>query len=187
MNKPYFCRNFFLTDWRHKRLKNTIDLLLFYREQFYGFSESECSILEVFSQSFILSERSWRFWRNDQHFREKTTSQRTYVGHEICSIDGNWPRAFQQRCLEKIQCSKKHPVHVEKKNREKIIAAFKSSGGTKRQRIKEGRYEQVNVVCCKWLLNQRSENIPINGTTLQKKAPGLAKQLNIEKFLVSDD
>ena len=32
---------FFLTDWRHKRLKNTIDLLLFYGEYFYGFSESE--------------------------------------------------------------------------------------------------------------------------------------------------
>ena len=28
-NKPYFCRNFFLADWCHKRLKNTIDLLLF--------------------------------------------------------------------------------------------------------------------------------------------------------------
>ena len=40
MNKPYFCRNFFLTDWHHKRLKNIIDLLLFYGEQFYGFSES---------------------------------------------------------------------------------------------------------------------------------------------------
>ena len=43
MNKPYFCRNFFLTDWRHKRLKNKIDLLLFYREHFYGFWESEVS------------------------------------------------------------------------------------------------------------------------------------------------
>ena len=41
MNKPYFCRNFFLTDWRHKRLKNKMDLLLFDREHFYGFSESE--------------------------------------------------------------------------------------------------------------------------------------------------
>ena len=41
MNKPYYCRNFFLTDWRHKRLKNTIDLLLFYGEHFYGFSESD--------------------------------------------------------------------------------------------------------------------------------------------------
>ena len=41
MNKPYFCRNFFVTDLRHKRLKNTIDLLLFYRKHFYGFSEGE--------------------------------------------------------------------------------------------------------------------------------------------------
>ena len=41
MNKPYFCRNFSLTDWRHERLKNTIDPLLFYGEHFYGFSESD--------------------------------------------------------------------------------------------------------------------------------------------------
>ena len=40
MNKPCFCRNLFLTDWRYKRLKNTADLL-FYGEHFYGFSESE--------------------------------------------------------------------------------------------------------------------------------------------------
>ena len=32
---------FFLEDWRHKRLKNTIDLLLFYGEHFYGFSERD--------------------------------------------------------------------------------------------------------------------------------------------------
>ena len=41
MNKPYFCRNCFLVDWRHKRLKNTIDLFLFYGQDFFGFSESE--------------------------------------------------------------------------------------------------------------------------------------------------
>ena len=41
MNKPFFCRNCFLTDWRYKRLKNTIDLLLFYGEPFHGFSESD--------------------------------------------------------------------------------------------------------------------------------------------------
>ena len=40
MNKPYFCRNVFLTDWRHKRLKNKTDLYSFYREHFYGISES---------------------------------------------------------------------------------------------------------------------------------------------------
>ena len=53
MNKPDFCRNFFLTDWRHKRLKNKIDLLLFYREHFDGFSESDqlihfVSLIEIF-------------------------------------------------------------------------------------------------------------------------------------------
>ena len=41
MNKPYFCRNFFLIDWRQKRLKNTMDIFLCYEKHFYGFSESD--------------------------------------------------------------------------------------------------------------------------------------------------
>ena len=41
MNNPYLYRNFFLTDWRNKRLKNIIDLLLFDRDNFYGFSQSD--------------------------------------------------------------------------------------------------------------------------------------------------
>ena len=40
MNKSYFCQKNFLADWHYKRLKNTIDLLLFYWEHFYGFWES---------------------------------------------------------------------------------------------------------------------------------------------------
>ena len=75
---------------------------------------------------------------------------------------------FQQRCLEKIQCPKKHPVHVEKEL-ENIIAAFKSSGGTKRQQIKEGTYEQVNLACYKWLQIKRSENIQSNEQFNKKK------------------
>ena len=51
MNKPYFCRNFFLIDWRHKRLKNTIDLLLFYGEHFYGFSESDFSKVKIYKMA----------------------------------------------------------------------------------------------------------------------------------------
>ena len=73
-----------------------------------------------------------------------------------------------------------------KKNKDKIIAAFKSSGGIKRQRIKEGNHEHVNLACYKWLLSQRSENIPINGVVLQEKALDFAKKLNIEKFQASD-
>ena len=49
------CRNFFHTDWSHKRLKNTIDLLLFYGENFYGFSES------VY-ENFLRKVQPWKFF-----------------------------------------------------------------------------------------------------------------------------
>ena len=80
----------------------------------------------------------------------------------------------------------KTPCPRGKRTGKKKIAAFKSSGGNKRQRVKEGIYEQVYLACYKWLLIQSSENIPINGTILQEKALGFAKQLNIEKFQASD-
>ena len=41
----------------------------------------------------------------------------------------------------------KNTLSTWEKNRKKIIAAFKSSGGAKRQWIKEGTYEQVNLAC----------------------------------------
>ena len=57
MNKPYFCRIFFLIGWRHKLLKNTIDLLLFYGENFSAFSESELKWLDkTFSSSGLIIE-----------------------------------------------------------------------------------------------------------------------------------
>ena len=54
MNKPYFCRNCLLIDWRHKYLKNTIDLMLFYEEHFYGFSESDVAMDFLRSFSYML-------------------------------------------------------------------------------------------------------------------------------------
>ena len=68
------------------------------------------------------------------------------------------------------------------------MTSFKSSGGTKRQRIKEGTYVQVNLACFKWLLLQRSENIPIqiHGKIIREKALEFAKELNLEKFQASD-
>ena len=62
MNKSYFCRNFFLIDWCHKRLKNTIDLSLFYGEHFYGFLESDL----------------WKRWKKNIHF---TADISLYTGH----------------------------------------------------------------------------------------------------------
>ena len=66
------------------------------------------------------------------------------------------------------------------------MTALKSSGETKRQRMKEGTYEQVSFACFKWLLIQRLENIPIRGKIIQEKALEFAKELNLEKFQTSD-
>ena len=41
----------------------------------------------------------------------------------------------------------KNTLSTWEKNRKKTIAAFKSSGGAKRQWRKEGTYKQVNLVC----------------------------------------
>ena len=66
MNKPYFCdQNFSLTDWHHRGLKDTTDLLLFYGEHFCGFSESENeknnSILCDLDNWFIISQKNEHF------------------------------------------------------------------------------------------------------------------------------
>ena len=44
-NKSYLCQILFLIEWRHRRLKNTIDPLLFYGEHFCGFSEVKDSAI----------------------------------------------------------------------------------------------------------------------------------------------
>ena len=62
MNKPHFCRNVFLTDWRHKRLKNTIDLLLFHGEHFYGFRKVILLILlKTFHDAYLKQTKEQRF------------------------------------------------------------------------------------------------------------------------------
>ena len=80
----------------------------------------------------------------------------------------------------------KNTLSTWKKNRDKIVTAFKSGAGTKRQQVKEGAYEQVNLSCFKWLLIQRSENIPIQWKIIQEKALEFANELNLEKFQASD-
>ena len=53
-------------------------------------------------------------------------------------------RGFSNKDVSEKFNDPKIALSTWKKNREKIITAFKSSGGSKRQRIKEGTYEQVN-------------------------------------------
>ena len=64
MNKQCFCRNLFLTDLRHQRLKIKIDLLLFYREHFYGFSENELKVKILTSVVTVFFSLNYRIlWK----------------------------------------------------------------------------------------------------------------------------
>ena len=49
----------------------------------------------------------------------------------------------------------KNSISTWKKNWEKIIAAFMRSGGTERQRINKGTYEDEDAACYNWLQIQR--------------------------------
>ena len=64
-----FAKFFFVTDWRHKRLKNTKDLLLMYGEHFHGFSENDVM-------------RFGRIWRN----YSQTLSWKIKIKHMSGSI-----------------------------------------------------------------------------------------------------
>ena len=59
MNKPHFCWNFFLIDWRHKSVKNTVDLLLFYGEHSYEFSENEIGNVVLKLMNHDIRKNKW--------------------------------------------------------------------------------------------------------------------------------
>ena len=48
MNKPYFYRIIFLTDWRHKRLKNNRSTVILRRALLWIFGKWACSELKTF-------------------------------------------------------------------------------------------------------------------------------------------
>ena len=82
----YFCQILFLIDWCHKCLKNTIDLLLFYKEHFHGFPESDLWKC----QKNIHFTTNISIYTGDRHFKvlwsfilyiHFTTNISIYTGH----------------------------------------------------------------------------------------------------------
>ena len=51
----------FLIDWWYKCLKNTVDLLLFYEEHFYGFSESD--LWKRWKKTLFISQQTYLYTR----------------------------------------------------------------------------------------------------------------------------
>ncbi|XP_060873374.1 tigger transposable element-derived protein 4-like [Metopolophium dirhodum] len=67
------------------------------------------------------------------------------------------------------------------KNRKEIEKnAF--SGSTKRQKVRNGKNEQLENILLEWFRQARTLNLAVNGPVLTEKANEIAKRLNITDF-----
>ena len=59
-------------------------------------------------------------------------------------------------------------------------------GGCKRQKIKAGKYEELERVMLEWFHQARSANLPVSGPIMKEKAFEVAGRLSIEDFSASN-
>lgn len=67
------------------------------------------------------------------------------------------------------------------KNRHEIVQSG-FLGGSKRQKVKHGKYEELENILLEWFQQARSLNYPMNGGVITEKAMEIATRLNITKF-----
>ena len=73
------------------------------------------------------------------------------------------------------------------KNKEKIFESMKKQGNkSKRMRIKEGTFSNLDDLVFKWLLTVRSRNVVVTSSILKTKARELAEKINVKGFQASD-
>jgi hypothetical protein len=70
-------------------------------------------------------------------------------------------------------------------DRKRIEEDAKNTGG-KRQKLRSGKFEELEDILMKWFLQARATNIPINGPVLKEKATEIAKKLKISDFTSSN-
>ena len=73
------------------------------------------------------------------------------------------------------------------KNKKLIYEAVDSNSSTaKRQRFRGSPFENIDEACYKWLVNARSQSIPISAIVLKTKALYFAKEFGCNDFSASD-
>ena len=80
----------------------------------------------------------------------------------------------------------KNTVSTWLKNRGKLFTALEKSS-SKRKKVRESNYTDIDNVVFKWFLSQRGNSIPIDGTFIKEKAMKYAKELGATDFKASDE
>ena len=72
------------------------------------------------------------------------------------------------------------------KKKIKLFDALKKGTNVKRQKLRPGNHEFMDQAIFNWLLNMRSQNLPLSASMIQEKVVIFAKELNTENFQASD-
>ena len=72
------------------------------------------------------------------------------------------------------------------KNKDKIFKATKKGSNSKRQRLRQDTFPNLDQAMFKWLLVVRSRNVAVSVLVFKTKATEFAAKMNVENFEVSD-
>ena len=73
------------------------------------------------------------------------------------------------------------------KNKEKIFESMKTQGNkSKRRRLKQKTFANLDDLIFKWFLTVRSRNVAVLASILKTKAKEFSEKINIKGFQVSD-
>ena len=101
-----------------------------------------------------------------------------------CKVLQDLEKGASQKDLAQKYAIPPNTISTWKKNKKKIFESYEK--GLNSERIKPEVFETISKALMKWLLNLRSENIPINGLLLKEKASDFAKELGVPNFQASD-
>ena len=79
----------------------------------------------------------------------------------------------------------KNTLSTWQKNKDKIFEATKKSN-SRRQRLRQGTFANLDQAMFKWLLVIRSRDVAVSALVFKTKATEFAKKMNVEKFKASD-
>ena len=83
-------------------------------------------------------------------------------------------------------CIPKNTLSTWLKNKDKIFEATKKGSNSKRQRLRQGTFANLDQAMFKWLLVVRSRDVAVSALVFKTKAIEFAEKMNVENFKASD-
>ena len=72
------------------------------------------------------------------------------------------------------------------KNKDKVFEATTKGSNSKRQRLRQGTFANLNQAMFKWLLVVRSRDVAVSALVFKTIATEFAEKMNVESFKASD-